>query len=73
MLKEDCPISINQEPLTISDSITHLGIDRYCSNTKFIADRISLARRAMYGLFGAGLTLWSRRSYPIQRRNQQVG
>ena len=55
MLKEDCPISINQEPLTISDSITHLGIDRYCSNSKFIADRISLARRAMYSLFGAGL------------------
>ena len=39
--------SINQEPLTISD--------RYCSNSEFIADRISHACRAMFGSFGAGL------------------
>ena len=59
------PIAINQESLTISDTITHLGIDRYCSNSKFIMDHFSLARRAMYIWLIWSRPLWAKWSTHI--------
>jgi hypothetical protein len=48
---------LDNKEVHLSDSLTHLGVDRYHNNLtadSFIEDRISLGRRTAYSLMGAG-------------------
>jgi hypothetical protein len=49
---------LGNDPVTVTDNCTHLGVDRYSdshTSNEFIDDRVKLARRTSYALMGAGL------------------
>ena len=57
--KDESPWEIDGQTLQVSDCSTHLGVTRYATDrnpaSAHLVDKLSVGRRALYALLGAGL------------------